>query len=121
MTKRTGARSNDFFVNLLDMDTKWSKTGDNIYEGSDRDSGAPKWTATEVDLIFGSNYERRKRSAEVPTRTVGVWLGTLWLQSVCAHARRCVTVLRQGGRRPSLGFVGASSDEPRAPVECDVR
>jgi catalase-peroxidase len=58
-TKRPGALSNDFFVNLLDMDTKWSKTGDNAYEGVDRKSGDPKWTATEVDLVFGSNSELR--------------------------------------------------------------
>ncbi|MBT8453207.1 MAG: catalase-peroxidase, partial [Deltaproteobacteria bacterium] len=58
-TKRPGALSNDFFVNLLDMNTKWSKTGDNAYEGVDRESGAQKWTATEVDLVFGSNSELR--------------------------------------------------------------
>mgnify|MGYP001814956556 FL=1 len=58
-TKRPGTLSNDFFVNLLDMDTKWSKTGENAYEGVDRTSGDPKWTATEVDLVFGSNSELR--------------------------------------------------------------
>ncbi len=58
-TEQPGALSNDFFVNLLDMDTKWSKTGDNAYEGVARESGAPKWTATEVDLVFGSNSELR--------------------------------------------------------------
>ena len=58
-TQRPGALSNDFFVNLLDMGTKWSKTGENTYEGIDRNSGAPKWTATEVDLVFGSNSELR--------------------------------------------------------------
>jgi catalase-peroxidase len=58
-TERPGTLSNDFFVNLLDMDTKWSKTGDNAYEGVDRETGEPKWTATEVDLVFGSNSELR--------------------------------------------------------------
>ncbi len=58
-TERPGTLSNDFFVNLLDMDTKWNKTGENAYEGVDRESGDPKWTATEVDLVFGSNSELR--------------------------------------------------------------
>ena len=52
-TDRVGVLSNDFFVNLLDMGTKWSKNGD-TFEGRDAD-GQVKWTATEVDLIFGSN------------------------------------------------------------------
>jgi len=60
-TKKPGVLSNDFFVNLLDMSTKWSKSkkSDGIYEGRDRDSGKLKWTATTVDLIFGSNSELR--------------------------------------------------------------
>jgi catalase-peroxidase len=60
-TSRPGALTNDFFVNLLDMSTKWSKsaTTEGIYEGRDRKSGALKWTATPVDLIFGSNSELR--------------------------------------------------------------
>ena len=49
-----------FFVNLLDMSTKWSKsTTEGVYEGRDRKSGKVKWTATPVDLIFGSNSELR--------------------------------------------------------------
>ncbi|PHS74606.1 MAG: catalase/peroxidase HPI [Porticoccus sp.] len=59
-TDRPGTLSNDFFVNLLDMSTKWSKAKtDGIYEGSDRKTGEPKWTATPVDLVFGSNSELR--------------------------------------------------------------
>ena len=60
-TDRPGTLSNDFFVNLLDMSTVWSKsaTVEGIYEGRDRQSGAVKWTATPVDLIFGSNSELR--------------------------------------------------------------
>ena len=60
-TDRPGALSNDFFVNLLDMSTKWSKssTTEGIYEGRDRETGELKWTATSVDLIFGSNSELR--------------------------------------------------------------
>lgn len=60
-TDRPGTLSNDFFVNLLDMSTKWSKSADaeGIYEGYDRQSGKLKWTATPVDLIFGSNSELR--------------------------------------------------------------
>jgi len=49
--------SNDFFVNLLDMGTEWkvSKAAENVYEGTDRKTGAQKWTATANDLVFGSN------------------------------------------------------------------
>ena len=60
LTHRPGALSNDFFVNLLDMKTKWEKSPiEGIYEGKDRASGVPKWTATSVDLIYGANSELR--------------------------------------------------------------
>ena len=55
LTDRPGTLSNDFFVNLLDMATEWKPTGRNRYEGRDRKSGAARWTATRVDLAFGSN------------------------------------------------------------------
>ncbi|MCB0518917.1 MAG: catalase/peroxidase HPI [Lewinellaceae bacterium] len=60
-TKRPGALTNDFFVNLLDMGTTWTATseGDNIFEGRDRKTGERKWSGTRVDLIFGSNSELR--------------------------------------------------------------
>jgi len=60
-TQRPGTLSNDFFVNLLDPSISWSKSTsqEGIYEGRDRSSGAVKWTATPVDLIFGSNSELR--------------------------------------------------------------
>ena len=60
-TSNPGTLSNDFFVNLLGMSTKWSKSAksDGIYEGRDRHSGKLKWTATPVDLIFGSHSELR--------------------------------------------------------------
>jgi catalase-peroxidase len=53
-TGRPGALSTDFFVNLLDMATEWKPAGDR-YEGRDRKTGKPRWTATRVDLVFGSN------------------------------------------------------------------
>ena len=61
LTDRPGVLSNDFFVNLLDMSTQWSKSGrtEGLYEGRDRRSGERKWTATPVDLIFGSHTELR--------------------------------------------------------------
>lgn len=61
LTKKPGTLSNDFFVNLLDMSTQWSKSSasDGIYEGRDRSTGESKWTATPVDLVFGSNSELR--------------------------------------------------------------
>jgi catalase-peroxidase len=75
-TDRPGALSNDFFVNLLDMGTEWSASGaaangssangssangsaETVYEGRDRASGKDRWTATSVDLVFGSNSELR--------------------------------------------------------------
>ena len=60
-TDKAGTLSNDFFVNLLDMSTEWTKSSksDDIYEGKDRTTGKLKWTATPVDLIFGSNSELR--------------------------------------------------------------
>ena len=60
-TDKPGTLSNDFFVNLLDMSTKWSKSEkqEGIYEGQDRKSGKLKWTATPVDLVFGSHSELR--------------------------------------------------------------
>ena len=58
-TKKVGTLSNDFFVNLLDMSTEWSPAGDNLYEGRDRKTKALKWTATRVDLIFGSHSQLR--------------------------------------------------------------
>jgi catalase-peroxidase len=59
-TKRPESLTNDFFVNLLDMRTEWNMTSDeNVFEGHDRKTGALKWTATRVDLVFGSNSELR--------------------------------------------------------------
>ncbi|MBX3033254.1 MAG: catalase/peroxidase HPI, partial [Bdellovibrionaceae bacterium] len=60
LTAKPGVLSNDFFVNLLDMSTKWQKAStEGLYEGRDRKSNAVKWTATPVDLIFGSHSELR--------------------------------------------------------------
>jgi catalase-peroxidase len=60
-TKRPGTLSNDFFVNLLDMNTRWqtSSKSKDLFEGRDRRTGELKWTGTAVDLVFGSNSELR--------------------------------------------------------------
>ena len=58
-TTRPGQLTTDFFVNLVDMSTVWKPTGDNAYEGRDRKTGAVKWTASRVDLAFGSNAQLR--------------------------------------------------------------
>ncbi len=59
-TQRVGTLSNDFFVHLLDMGTVWQKSAAaGVLEGRDRRTGAPKWTATTVDLVFGSNSQLR--------------------------------------------------------------
>jgi len=54
-TDRVGVLSNDFFVNLTDMNYSWKPVANNLYNIVDRKTGATKWTATRVDLIFGSN------------------------------------------------------------------
>lgn len=61
-TDKEGILTNDFFVNLTDMNNKWIPTGDNLYNIVDRKSGAVKWTATRVDLVFGSNSILRSYS-----------------------------------------------------------
>ena len=60
-TRRPGTLSNDFFVNLLDMGTAWKPTSEagDLFEGRDRATGELKWTATRVDLVFGSNSQLR--------------------------------------------------------------
>ena len=60
-TKRSGTLTNDFFVNLLDMDTAWqaSAASEQVFEGRDRGTGELKWTGTTVDLVFGSNSQLR--------------------------------------------------------------
>ncbi len=60
-TDRVGTLSNDFFVNLLDMSAEWERSADSegVYEGRDRATGEIRWTATEADLIFGSNSQLR--------------------------------------------------------------
>lgn len=59
LTDRPGVLSTDFLTNLLDMGTEWKPSGKGVYEGRDRSSGAPRWTATRVDLVFGSNSQLR--------------------------------------------------------------
>ena len=61
LTNRPGTLTNDYFVNLLDMNTEWkaSSTSQDVFEGRDRRSGDLKWTGTRVDLVFGSNSELR--------------------------------------------------------------
>jgi catalase-peroxidase len=60
LTNRPESLTNDFFVHLLDMDTTWKATSDDgVFEGRDRKTGAPKWNATRVDLVFGSNSQLR--------------------------------------------------------------
>ena len=60
-TERPGALTNDFFTNLLDMNTEWVASGDaeGVYAGRDRATGASKWSATAVDLVFGSDSRLR--------------------------------------------------------------
>ena len=61
LTRRRETLTNDFFVNLLDMNTQWQKSAvcDHFFEGRDRRTGQVKWTASRVDLVFGSNSQLR--------------------------------------------------------------
>lgn len=70
LTDRSGSLTNDFFLNLLDMRTQWSTsaTDENVYEGRDRNTGEVKWTATAVDLVFGSHAQLRALSEVYASR-----------------------------------------------------
>ncbi len=59
LTDRPGQLSRDFFTSILDMGTVWKAAGDGVFEGRDRHSGEKKWSATEADLVFGSNSQLR--------------------------------------------------------------
>ncbi|MEM8747112.1 MAG: peroxidase family protein, partial [Actinomycetota bacterium] len=75
-TDRPGELTNDFFVNLLDMGTKWSAIGEaeDVFEGRDRGSDELKWTGTRVDLVFGSNSQLRAISEEYASAAGGTEL-----------------------------------------------
>ena len=66
LTKRPGTLSNDFFVNLLDMGTEWKPTSEaaDSFQGCCRTKGDSRWTASRVDLVFGSNSELRALAEE---------------------------------------------------------
>jgi len=72
-TDRPGSLSNDFFVNLLSMDTEWKSTTDNeaVFQGFDRKTGEKKWTGTRVDLIFGSHSQLRAYGEVYATKGCG--------------------------------------------------
>ena len=71
--KRPGVLTNDFFVNLLDNSTKWqaSSTLEGVFEGRDRRTGEPRWTATAVDLVFGSNSQLRALAEVYASKNAG--------------------------------------------------
>ena len=103
-TDRPGTLSNDFFVNLLDMSTQWSKSStEGLYEGHDRKTGSLKWKATPVDLLFGSNSELRAvaevyASADGQERFVrefvGAWDKVMMLDRFDVRGRREALALR---------------------------
>ena len=66
LTERPGLLTNDFFVNLVDMGVRWTALGESedVFEGRDRTTGEPRWTATRVDLVFGSNSQLRAIAEE---------------------------------------------------------
>ena len=62
LTDREGVLTNDFFVNITDMKNTWKPVSENLYQVLDRKTGTPKWTATRIDLVFGSNSILRSYS-----------------------------------------------------------
>jgi catalase-peroxidase len=99
-TDRPGTLTNDFFVNLLDMSTQWTKssTDAGVYEGRDRETGELKWTATPVDLVFGSNSELRAvaevyaandAEAQFVRDFVDAWARVMTLDCFNASGDRC--------------------------------
>jgi catalase-peroxidase len=70
-TTRPGTLSNDFFVNLLDMGTKWQQGASGVLEGVDRKTGQTRWTATVTDLVFGSNAQLRALAEVYAGRDAG--------------------------------------------------
>ena len=62
LTKKPGSLTNDFFTNILDIDTTWKPKSGDLYEGVDRKSGKAKWVGSRVDLLFGSNSVLRALS-----------------------------------------------------------
>jgi catalase-peroxidase len=108
LTKKMGTLTNDFFVNLLDMDTEWQPAGDG-FEGRSRKTGAAKWTATRVDLVFGSNSQLRAlaevyASADAKQKFVGDFVAA-WTK---------VMNLDRFDLKPRCA-VAAASPSPRCP------
>ena len=110
-TKRPGRLTNDFFVNLLDMGTAWQATSEagELFEGRDRATGEPKWTATRVDLVFGSNaqlrgiaevYASAGGGAKLVRDFVAAWSKVMDLDR---FDLRAAASRSRGGRRPRAG------------------
>ena len=143
-TDRPETLTNDFFVNLLDMSTEWKPSGsaENVYEGRDRATGELKWTATAVDLVFGSNsqlralaevYAARRRAGEVRARLrrrVGQGDEPRSLRPGLIHRGRCTWPLRSRASvtsRPAGGLELEGAPQPpvrsarRSPAPHDPR
>jgi len=109
-TKKPETLTNDFFVNLLDVGTTWrpSATADGVYEGSDRATGKPRWTATAVDLVFGAHSQLRAL-AEVYASDdareklvrdfVAAWSKVMNLDRYDLFAKRVGKKVAAGGKR----------------------
>ena len=107
LTKRPGVLTNDFFVNLLDMGTEWRKSGvcEHFFEGTDRKSGEVRWTASPVDLVFGSNSQLRAiaetyAAADAEAKFVGDFAAA-WGKVMNLDRFDLDSNLRDGSSRPS--------------------
>jgi catalase-peroxidase len=107
LTKRPGMLTNDFFVNLLDMDTEWQKSSvcEHFFEGRDRKTGELKWTGSPVDLVFGSNSQLRAiaeayASADAEEKFVEDFVA-VWNKVMNLDRFDLDSNLRNGSKRPS--------------------
>jgi len=109
-TEKTGELTNDFFVNLLDMSTEWKKSdkGEYLYEGHDRETGELKWTATLVDLVFGSNAQLRAlaevyASDDARKKFVEDFVAA-WAKVMNLDRFELTVMARAGGEKPRAGM-----------------
>ena len=122
LTERPGQLTNDFFVNLLSIDTEWTKAGDDHYEGHSRTTGKLTWTATAVDLIFGSNSQLRAL-AEVYGSSDGdqKFVADFVARVGQGHGPRPLRSRRDVGLDPSPNMSGRSTLEVGRPLRFSSR
>jgi len=114
LTGRPGQLTNDFFVNLLDMGTAWKPRDDHVFIGSDRGNDQQKWTATRVDLVFGSNSQLRAVSEVYAANDAGGKFVEDFVKAwtKVMNADRFDLVRKSGGWAEQTSGAGISTAEP---------